>query len=218
MNAVCDDSVGYSSEIWPARETSPPSQWTPHCKYNDNDLQKEVKLSLNVYMWLMYICFCCWFFQVVTPSFQPNLENIMSVKRDLKERDITDNTLISNLDFGERFLRNHPIKLSSKLVVKGDYSCVQIGGNVRYVFTVTSENNQTYMNFSIFDGYFDKMSKLSIEANHFFNHSCQDEMKSCFTQAQEALAKESLTRLHIICNRFSVHTPQNMWSMHNCGN
>ncbi len=152
----------------------------------------------------MYVCCCCCCcFSSCYPSFQPNLENIMSVKRDLKERDITDNTLISNLDFGERFLRDHPLKLSSKLVVKGDYSCVQIGENVKYVFTVTSENNQTYMNFSIFDGYFDKISKFSIEANHFFNHSCQDEMKSCFTQAQEAVAKKSLTRLHIICNRFS---------------
>ncbi len=38
----------------------------------------------------------------------------MSVKRDLKERDITDNTLISNMDFAERFLREP----SSKTVLK----------------------------------------------------------------------------------------------------
>ncbi len=29
-----------------------------------------------------------------------------------------------------------------------------------------------------------KMTSSFIEARHFFNHSCQDEMKSCFTQAQ----------------------------------
>lgn len=108
------------------------------------------------------------------------------------------------MDFAERFLRDHPLKLSSKLVVKGDNSCVQIGGDVNCVFTVTSENNQTYINVSFFDGCLDTVSRLYFHADFFFNHSCQDEMKSCFTQAQEVIAKKSPRRLQIICNRFSV--------------
>ncbi len=121
---------------------------------------------------------------------------------ELKTKNITDRNLFSNLDFAERFFRNHPLKLYSKLLVKGNYSCVQMGQNDNQVVTVTSENNQTYVNVCIHDQLEKKIT--FIEATHFFNHSCQDEMKSCFTQAQEAVAKESLTRLHIICNRFSV--------------
>ncbi len=121
---------------------------------------------------------------------------------ELKTKNITDINLFSNLDFAERFLRDHPLKQSSKLLVKGNYSCVQMGQNDKQVVTVTSENNQVYVNVCIHDRLEKKIT--FIEARHFFNHSCQDEIKSCFTQAQEAVAKESLTRLRIICNRFSV--------------
>lgn len=123
---------------------------------------------------------------------------------ELKTKNITDRTLLSNLDFAERFFRNHPLKLSSKLLVKGTYSCVQMGRNNNQVVTVTSENNQTYVNVCIHHEFQKKITSSFIEAEHFFNHSCQDEIKSCFTQAQEAVDKEDLTRLHIICNRFSV--------------
>ncbi len=120
---------------------------------------------------------------------------------ELKTKNITDRNLFSNLDFAERFFRNHPLKQYSKLLVKGNYSCVQMGQKDNQVVTITSENNQVYVNVYIHDRFEEKITL--IEAMHFFNHSCQDEMKSCLTQAQEALAKKSLTRLHIICNRFS---------------
>lgn len=129
------------------------------------------------------------------------MENILSVKRELKENNITDSTLLSNLDFAERFFRDHPLKQSSKLVVKGDYFCVQIGDDATYVFTVTSEDNQTHVDVFTLS----RNNKIfSIEANAFYHHTCQDEIKSCFTQAQEAVTKEDLTSLHIKCNRFSV--------------
>ncbi|XP_016325416.1 uncharacterized protein LOC107675539 [Sinocyclocheilus anshuiensis] len=138
------------------------------------------------------------------PSFQPDTESIMSVMHELKEKNLTDNTLLSNLDFAERFFRDHPLKPYSKLLVKGNYSCVQIGQNDMQVFNVTSENNQTYISVFVHDPFDEEIKKSFIEARHFFNHSCQDEIKSCFTQAQEAVTKEDLTRLHIKCNRFSV--------------
>ncbi|ROL52981.1 hypothetical protein DPX16_0105 [Anabarilius grahami] len=128
----------------------------------------------------------------------------MSVMHDLKEKNFSDNTLLSNLDFAERFLQYHPLKQNSKLLVKGNYSCVQIGDSEQVIFTVRSENNQVFVNVCIHDIYGGKVSKDSITACHFFNHSCQDEFKSCFTQAQEAVPKEGLTSLHVICNRFSV--------------
>ncbi|ROL49643.1 hypothetical protein DPX16_15969 [Anabarilius grahami] len=128
----------------------------------------------------------------------------MSVMRELKENNFSDNTLLSNLDFAERFLRNHPLQQNSKLLVKGNYSCVQIGASKQVIFTVTSENKQVLVNVCIHNMYTGTFSKDSIDACHFFNHSCQDEFKSCFTQAQEAVPKEGLTRLDIICNRFSV--------------
>ncbi|XP_016429972.1 uncharacterized protein LOC107757109 [Sinocyclocheilus rhinocerous] len=134
------------------------------------------------------------------PDFHPNMENILSVKRELKENNISDSILLSNLDFAERFFRDHPLKEYSKLVVKGDYFCVQIGGDVTYVFTVTSEDNQTYVHVFILA----RNKIISIDANQFYHHSCQDEIKSCFTQALEAVTDEDLTSLHIICNRFSV--------------
>lgn len=128
----------------------------------------------------------------------------MSVICELKEKNFSDNTLLSNLDFAERFLQNHPLKQNSKLLVKGNYACVQIGASQQVIFTVRSENNQVFVNVCIHDMYGGKVSNRSIDACHFFNHSCQDEFKSCFTQAQEAVPKEGLTRLHIICNWFSV--------------
>lgn len=131
------------------------------------------------------------------------MENIMSVMHDLKEKNFSDNTLLSNLDFAERFLRDHPLKKNSKLLVKGNYSCVQIGQSKETFFTVTSENNQACVNVRIHNIH-RKVLKCSIDARHFFNHSCQDEFNSCFTQAQEAVDEEGLSRLHIKCNRFSV--------------
>ncbi len=151
------------------------------------------KLSFSFFLSFFLSCY---------RNFQPTTESIMSVIHELKKKKIADNTLISNLDFAERFFREHPLKLHSKLVVKGGYSCVEIGWNANSVFTITSENNQTYVNVCVCD-ILDKTNTV-IDARHFFNHSCQDEIKSCFTQAQEAVAKESLTRLHIKCNRFSV--------------
>lgn len=138
------------------------------------------------------------------PSFQPNTESIMSVMHELKTKNIADRNLFSNLDFAERFFRNHPLKLSSKLLVKGNYSCVQMGQNNNQVVTVTSENNQTYVNVCVHDQAEKTITSSLIASRHFFNHSCQDEIKSCFTQAHEAVAKEGLTRLHITCSRFSV--------------
>ncbi|KAK7148420.1 hypothetical protein R3I93_012676 [Phoxinus phoxinus] len=137
------------------------------------------------------------------PSFQPDTENIMSVVHDLKENNFSDNTLLSNLDFAERFLRDHPLKKKSKLLVKGNYLCVQIGQSNETIFTVTSENNQACVHVCIHNIYDRKVTMYSINAGHFFNHSCQDEFKSCFTQAQEAV-NEGLPRLHIKCNRFSI--------------
>ncbi|XDV50483.1 hypothetical protein PO909_019535 [Leuciscus waleckii] len=135
------------------------------------------------------------------PSFQPVTENIMSVMHDLKEKNFSDNTLLSNLDFAERFLRDHPLNKNSKLLVKGNYSCVQIGQCKDTLFTVTSENNQACVNVCIHNRFENYVRNYSINA--FFNHSCQDEFNSCFTQAQEAV-NENVSKLHIKCNRFSV--------------
>jgi len=137
------------------------------------------------------------------PSFNPDTEGILSVMHDLKQKNLSDNTLLSNLDFAERFLRDHPLKNYSKLLVKGNYSSVQIGHSTKMIFIVTSENNQACVDVYIHNIYAKYVTKNCIEAKHFFNHSCQDEFRSCFTQAQEAV-NESLSRLHIKCNRFSV--------------
>lgn len=123
---------------------------------------------------------------------------------ELKKKNFTDNTLLSNLDFAERFLREHPLRNDSKLLVKGSYSCAQIGNSSQQVFTITSENNITYVNLCIHNMYDGKVHDSSINANHFFNHSCQNEIKSCFTQAKEAIPKGYLARLQVKCNRFSI--------------
>lgn len=128
----------------------------------------------------------------------------MSVKRDLKEKKCTDNNLLSNLDFAESVFRNHPLKRSSKLLVKGDHSVVQIGDNEDTVFTVTYENNKTHINLCIYDKHGPKVKKYSIKACHFFGHSCQDEISSCFVQAKEAIPDDGLHLLQIKCNRFSI--------------
>lgn len=137
------------------------------------------------------------------PDLQPFTENIMSVMYELKKKKFMDNTLFSNLDFAERFLRDHPLRNDLKLLVKGNYSCVQMGKSRDYVFTVASKNNRTYVNVRV-STYAENISVYSIDFSHFCNHTCQDETKSCFTQAKEAVPKGGLRRLHIICNRFSV--------------
>lgn len=160
-------------------------------------------MHINVFITIIYV----FIFPRCYPSFLPVTENIMSVKHDLKENNFSDNTLLSNLDFAERFLRDHPLNKNSKLLVKGNYFCVQIGQSKETLFTVTSENNQACVSVCITVNSGRNINKLSyyyIKSSHFFNHSCQDEFNSCFRQAQNTVNEEDLSRLHIKCNRFSV--------------
>lgn len=133
----------------------------------------------------------------------PNTEGIMYVMHELKEKKCTDNTLLSNLDFAEGFLKDHPLNLTSKLLVKGNWSHVKIGSSTSRVFTVSSDNDHnTHLNLHI--QCINKVHKSWIEEWHFFGHSCQDEIKSCFIQAKEAISQNGLDKLMIKCNRFSI--------------
>lgn len=51
MTAVSDDSVDPSGEFlkW-SPPSAAPAQWTIHCKYINNDLHEEVKLSFNFFL------------------------------------------------------------------------------------------------------------------------------------------------------------------------
>jgi len=142
------DSADPPSELFGLLEISPPSQWTLHCKWPT--LWKFMmvckrKLNINAYKCVcLYNNYYSFLFSPrypIYPSFNPDTEGILSVMHDLKQKNLSDNTLLSNLDFAERFLRDHPLKSYSKLLVKGNYSCVQIGHNKRRIFIVTSEND-----------------------------------------------------------------------------
>lgn len=137
-------------------------------------------------------------------SFHPNTEGIMSVRNDLQKNKCTDRILLSNLAFAESVLRNHPLKGSSKLLVKGEYSYVQIGDSEEKVFTVTLEDKEIHLNLCIHDSQGPKVNKYNIKACHFFGHACQDEITSCFDQAKEAVPADGVHLLHITCNRFSI--------------
>lgn len=135
----------------------------------------------------------------------PGTASIMYVVHELKKNKCTDSTLLSNLDFAEVFLREHPLNKFSKLLVKGNGSgqCVEIGNSQSKVFTVSSDtHHNTYINLYIYS--YNKVNKESIIQSHFFGHSCQDESKSCFMQAREAVPDSGLDRLTIKCNRFSI--------------
>lgn len=137
-------------------------------------------------------------------SCHPNTEGIMSVRNDLQKKKCTDSILLSNLAFAESVFRNHPLKGSSKLLVKGEYSYVQIGDNEEKIFTVTLEDQKPHLNLCIYDSQGPKIKKCNIKFRHFFGHSCQDEITSCFVQAREAVPADGVNLLQITCNRFSI--------------
>ncbi|KAI7805878.1 hypothetical protein IRJ41_020935, partial [Triplophysa rosa] len=143
----------------------------------------------------------------------PDTAEIMYVMHELKEKKCTDSTLLSNLDFAECFLREHPLHRFSMLLVKGNGLCVEIGNSQSIVFTVSSDSqHNTYVNLNIYS--YNKVCRETIVESHFFGHSCQDEIQSCFIQAREAVPESGLNRLTIKCNRFTIIYTNNKISQH----
>ncbi|KAA0718084.1 hypothetical protein E1301_Tti001322 [Triplophysa tibetana] len=122
---------------------------------------------------------------------------------ELKEKKVTDNTLLSNLDFAECFLREHPLCRWSMLLVKGNGLCVQIGNSKSHVFMVSSDSQQnTYINLHMYIN--SQICSEHILESHFFGHSCQDEIQCSSSRAREAVHESDLDRLTIKCNRFTI--------------
>lgn len=131
---------------------------------------------------------------------------------ELKEKKVTDSTLLSNLDFAECLLREHPLRRCSMLLVKGNGLCVQIGKS-QYVFMVSSDSqHNTYINLHIYN--YLKICREVILESHFFGHSCQDEIQCCFSRAREAVHESDLERLTIKCNRFTIIYTNNGFYIH----
>ncbi|XP_026864040.1 uncharacterized protein LOC113576263 [Electrophorus electricus] len=137
-----------------------------------------------------------------TFDLQPDTEGILSVKRKMKEREGTDILLLSNLDFAEKIMRHSPLSKVSTLLVKSDRQCVRIGKADNIIYTVTSEDGQRCVDCLVYC--LDYVTAFDISSIHFSVHSCQDEITSCFTQANNALSEKRLEALRIECNRFAV--------------
>ncbi|KAL6488094.1 hypothetical protein MHYP_G00047200 [Metynnis hypsauchen] len=132
----------------------------------------------------------------------PDTEGILSVKSELKGQGCKDSVLLSNLDFAESIFRHHPLSKAMSLLVKGEWQCVRIGSAEDIIYTITSENNQGRLDGCIYCE--DDVSESDIKSIHFSMHSCQDEIKSCFAQAKEAVNAKNVEVVKIACNRFSL--------------
>ncbi|XP_049337482.1 uncharacterized protein LOC125802971 [Astyanax mexicanus] len=138
----------------------------------------------------------------LTFEFQPDIEGILSVKSELKEKDCEDKVLLSNLDYAESIFRNSLLSSSMRLVVVGEWQCVRIGTADDLIYTVVLEGGHVHLDSYIYCS--DYVGESDIQSIHFSMHCCQNEAKSCFQQAKEAAKASKVQALKIVCNRFSV--------------
>lgn len=120
----------------------------------------------------------------------------------LKAKACKDDFLLSNLDVAERIFRHSPLSTAITLQVKGQWQCVRIGIDDNVIYTVSSEGSQARIDCCVSCSD-DKVTSEDIKSIHFSVHSCQNEIRSCFTEAKGAVSSKPLA-LKITCNRFSI--------------
>lgn len=133
---------------------------------------------------------------------RPDTEGILSVKQKLKEKECKDTVLLSNLDISERVFRHNPLNEAMTLQVKGQWQCLRIGKVGGVIYTVSSEDGKTCTDCRVYcDG--DVVADADIKSIYFSVHSCQNQSRSCFTEAKDAV-KSKHQALKITCNNFSI--------------
>ncbi|KAJ8269861.1 hypothetical protein GJAV_G00107640 [Gymnothorax javanicus] len=146
-----------------------------------------------------------------------NMEEILSMKFALKQKEILEPVLSSNMDFAAReIMYMDPALLAgASLFISGESvlvkflpnPCVsspraqQIRNRIR--FTVMSNDGQPQLIRRVTCD--DLITDSDMKAVHFSGHRCQDRVKSCFEQAREIVSQHNtLAVLHIICNGLSL--------------
>lgn len=124
------------------------------------------------------------------------------MRQRLKESACKDDILLSNLEFSERVFRHNPLNKAMTLQVKGEWRILRIGKTDNLIYTVSSEDEETRIDCCSYTDN-DVISEADIKNIHFIVHSCQNESRSCFAQAKDAV-KAKHQALKIICNKFSI--------------
>lgn len=128
-------------------------------------------------------------------------DSTLSAKKELMDNGCTDEVLGANLDFAERVFEHSQLYNEVTLLVKGQWQSVQIGSDEDVTYIVSSEDGQPRIDCTVSCS--DLISPEDVKKLHFSVHSCQDESKSCFKQAQAAV-QSTLHELKITCNRFTI--------------
>lgn len=132
----------------------------------------------------------------------PDTQGILSVKQKLKEKACKDNVLLSNLDISERMFRHNPLDEAMTLQVKSEWQCLKIGKVGGVIYTVSTDDGQTRIDCCVYcDG--DAVVDADVKSIYFSVHSCQNQMRSCFTEAKDVVGSKHQA-LKITCNRFSI--------------
>lgn len=124
------------------------------------------------------------------------------MRQRLKESACRDYVLLSNLEFSERVFRHNPLNKAMTLQVKGEWRILRIGKSNNLIYTVSSEDGETRIDCCIYTEN-DVIKEADIKNIHFIVHSCQNESRSCFTQAKDAVKVEHQA-LKVTCNKFSI--------------
>lgn len=124
------------------------------------------------------------------------------MKQELKAKACKDDVLLSNLDVSECVFRHNPLNKAMTLQVKGQWQCLRIGKVDSVIYTVSSEDCQTRIDCLIYCSDY-VVKSADIKSIHFSMHSCQNQSRSCFTEAKDAVSSKHQA-LKITCNRFSI--------------
>lgn len=113
-----------------------------------------------------------------------------------------DDVLLSLLDFSERVFRHHPLNKAMTLQVKGQWKILRIGKADNLIYTVSSQDGEARIDCCVYTDN-DVIKDADIKNIHFIMHSCQNESRSCFTEAKDAV-RANYPALKITCNKFSI--------------
>lgn len=186
--------------------------WSPFCK--NLSLLKKASLSPPRFiqprpsatfciLHCIKVSYACPYFSFSrTFNVHPDTEGILSVKQRLKEQACKDNILLSNLDFSEFVFRHNPLNNDVTLQVIGQWMVLRIGIVDSVIYTVSSKDGQTRIDCCVYSDH-EFITDDDVKSIHFSMHSCQNQSRSCFTEAKSAV-RFNHKALKITCNKFSI--------------
>lgn len=149
--------------------------------------------------------------------YEINMDGILSMKTTLKQQEILEPVLSSNMDFAVReIMFMEPALLSgASLFVSGESALVKFLPSP-YQTSSSAKQDQNRIHFTVIckDGQPQLIRRVTcsgvitasdIKDAHFSGHNCQDRVKSCLQQAREIVSQhKTLEVLNIICHGLSL--------------